>query len=63
MRAREVRDVAAFAAHGATADDFIVSHGAQGAVGHHMGYGPIHAGDPIVVDIWPRDNESSSSAT
>jgi Xaa-Pro aminopeptidase len=47
-----------FAAHGAGADDFIVAPGAQGAVGHDMGSGPIRAGVPIVVDIWPRDNES-----
>jgi Xaa-Pro aminopeptidase len=48
----------AFAAHGASADDFIVAPGPQGAVGHDMGSGPIRAGVPIVVDIWPRDNES-----
>jgi Xaa-Pro aminopeptidase len=48
----------AFAAHGATADDFIVAPGPQGAVGHDMGSGAIKAGVPIVIDIWPRDNES-----
>ena len=47
-----------FAAHGTTAEEFIVAPGAQGAVGHDMGSGPIQAGVPIVVDIWPRDNES-----
>ncbi len=47
-----------FAAHGASADDFIVAPGPQGAVGHDMGSGPIRSGVPIVVDIWPRDNES-----
>jgi len=47
-----------FAAHGTSADDFIVAPGAQGAVGHDMGSGPVHAGVPIVVDIWPRDHES-----
>jgi Xaa-Pro aminopeptidase len=47
-----------FAVHGATADEFIVAPGPQGAVGHDMGSGPIRAGVPIVVDIWPRDNES-----
>ena len=47
-----------FSAHGASADDFIVAPGAQGAVGHDMGSGPIRVGVPIVVDIWPRDNES-----
>ena len=48
----------AFAAHGTTADDFIVAPGPQGAVGHDMGSGPVRAGVPIVIDIWPRDNES-----
>ena len=47
-----------FAAHGTTADEFIVAPGPQGAVGHDMGSGPIAAGVPIVIDIWPRDNES-----
>jgi Xaa-Pro aminopeptidase len=47
-----------FAAHGTMADDFIVAPGPQGAVGHDMGSGPIAAGVPIVIDIWPRDNES-----
>jgi Xaa-Pro aminopeptidase len=47
-----------FAAHGTTADDFIVAPGPQAAVGHDMGSGPIAAGVPVVIDIWPRDNES-----
>jgi Xaa-Pro aminopeptidase len=48
----------AFVRHGATADEFIVAPGHQGAVGHDMGSGPIAAGVPVVIDIWPRDNES-----
>jgi Xaa-Pro aminopeptidase len=48
----------AFVRHGATAEEFILAPGAQGAVGHDMGSGPVHAGVPIVIDIWPRDNES-----
>jgi Xaa-Pro aminopeptidase len=48
----------AFVQHGAAADEFIVAPGPQGAVGHHMGSGPIASGIPIVIDIWPRDNES-----
>src|SRR3954449_9263194 len=48
-----------FAAHNTTCDDFIVAPGAQGAVGHDMGSGRIEAGIPIVIDIWPRDNESA----
>jgi Xaa-Pro aminopeptidase len=47
---------AAFAANGATADEFIVAPGPQGAVGHDMGSGAIRASVPIVIDIWPRDN-------
>ncbi len=39
-------------------DDVIVSHGAQGAIGHESGSGPIAAGEPVVVDIWPRDKLS-----
>ncbi|HEX6763517.1 MAG TPA: M24 family metallopeptidase [Gaiellaceae bacterium] len=52
----------AFAAHGTTADEFIVAPGAQGAVGHDMGSGPIGAGVPIVIDVWPRDNETACFA-
>jgi Xaa-Pro aminopeptidase len=50
---------ATFTAHDATAEDFIVAPGAQGAVGHDMGSGPIPPNTPIVVDIWPRDNASA----
>jgi Xaa-Pro aminopeptidase len=39
-------------------DDVIVSHGAQSAVGHESGFGEIGAGEPVVVDIWPRDKAS-----
>jgi Xaa-Pro aminopeptidase len=52
----------AFLAHGANADEFIVSHGPQSAIGHHMGAGEIRAGEPIVVDVWPRDNASACCA-
>jgi Xaa-Pro aminopeptidase len=44
-----------FGEHGAYADEFIVSHGAQTAVGHESGHGPIAAGEPIVFDLFPRD--------
>jgi len=52
----------AFLAHGASGDEFIVSHGSQSAVGHHMGAGQIEAGEPIAIDLWPRDNESACCA-
>jgi Xaa-Pro aminopeptidase len=47
-----------FAAHDTTADEYIVAPGAQGAVGHDMGSGPIRADTPLIVDIFPRDNGS-----
>jgi Xaa-Pro aminopeptidase len=53
---------AAFVEHGCTADEFVVSHGPQSAIGHHMGAGPIRTGEPIVIDLWPRDNESACYA-
>ncbi len=49
----------AFAAHDTTADEYIVAPGGQGAVGHHMGSGPIRPRTPLVVDISPRDNASA----
>jgi Xaa-Pro aminopeptidase len=48
-----------FLEHDTTADELIVSHGPQSAIGHNMGSGAIKPGEPIVIDIWPRDNESA----
>jgi Xaa-Pro aminopeptidase len=48
-----------FASHDTTADEYIVAPGAQGAVGHDMGSGPIRPSTPLVVDIFPRDNASA----
>jgi Xaa-Pro aminopeptidase len=45
-----------------TADEFIVSHGPQSAVGHEMGSGAIGPGEPIVIDLWPRDGETACFA-
>lgn len=53
---------AAFAANDATADEFIVSHGPQTAVGHEMGSGPIAADEPIVFDLFPRDRDTGCFA-
>jgi Xaa-Pro aminopeptidase len=47
---------------GGQIDDFIVSHGSQTALGHEMGSGPIQAGEPVVVDLWPRDPDSGCFA-
>jgi Xaa-Pro aminopeptidase len=52
----------AFIANGAFADEFIVSHGAQTAVGHDMGSGPIAPGEPVCLDLFPRDRESGCFA-
>ena len=52
----------AFTARGMVADEFIVSHGAQSAVGHDMGSGAIAAGEPVVIDLWPRDIETACYA-
>lgn len=43
-------------------DIVIVSHGAQAAVGHEPGFGAIGAGEPIVVDLFPRDPDSGCYA-
>jgi len=51
-----------FSAHDCTADEFIVSHGWQSAIGHHAGDGEIAAGEPIVIDLWPRDRASGCHA-
>ena len=51
-----------FVEHGASCDDFVVSHGPQSAIGHHLGEGALRAGEPIVIDIWPRDDASACSA-
>ena len=51
----KVAVAAAFLANGTAADDFIVAHGEQTCIGHHMGSGAIGWGEPITIDIWPRD--------
>ncbi|HEX4521630.1 MAG TPA: M24 family metallopeptidase [Gaiellaceae bacterium] len=51
-----------FMANGASADEFVVSHGAQAAIGHHLGHGKIRASETIVIDLWPRDSESGCFA-
>jgi Xaa-Pro aminopeptidase len=52
-----IRDVCA--ERGAPADDdIIVAGGAAGATGHENGTGPLPAGVPVIVDIWPRDERS-----
>jgi Xaa-Pro aminopeptidase len=49
-------------AGGSVGEAFIVSHGAQTAVGHELGFGAIQAGEPILIDLWPRDPDSGCYA-
>jgi Xaa-Pro aminopeptidase len=39
-------------------DDAMVAPGEQSASYHEMGEGPLRAGEPVVVDLWPRDRRS-----
>jgi len=56
-----IRDTAARL--GASAgDELIVAHGAQTAIGHEMGSGPIAPGEPVIIDVWPRDTQSACYA-
>jgi Xaa-Pro aminopeptidase len=48
-----------FIEHGANAEDLIVAHGPQTCIGHHMGSGAIRQGEPVTVDLWPRDRASA----
>jgi Xaa-Pro aminopeptidase len=51
-----------FITHGTTADAFVVSHGPQAAIGHHLGEGKLRAGETVVIDLWPRDDKSACYA-
>ncbi len=51
-----------FSEHDAMADEIIVSHGAQSAIGHEMGSGTIAADEPVVIDLFPRDRASGCFA-
>ena len=46
----------AIAKRGGTASQTITAPGSQGADPHQTGHGPIHANEPIVMDIFPRDD-------
>lgn len=41
--------------HGCALDETIVASGADAAVPHDRGSGPIHVDDPVIVDVFPRD--------
>jgi Xaa-Pro aminopeptidase len=56
----ELRSAAmrALADHAMTYDVMIISHGPQSAIPHHRGAGIVQPGEPIVVDIFPREPQS-----
>ena len=45
-------------ARGFTASNTITAHGTQCSQPHNVGSGPILAGETVVVDIFPRDDET-----
>jgi Xaa-Pro aminopeptidase len=48
-----------FSEKGVLAEDVaLISSGSETAIGHEPGRGPIHEGEPIVVDLFPRDPAS-----
>ena len=56
-----IREACANAGAPATADT-IVAPGAQSCSGHESGHGPLLTGLPIVIDLWPGDEESGCHA-
>ncbi len=58
----KARIQAAFLDHGALAEEMIVAHGPQTAVGHDMGSGAIAADDVLILDLFPIDLESACYA-
>ena len=51
-----------FSARNMVAEDFIVAHGPQSAVGHDMGSGQIAPNETVVIDLWPKDTETACYA-
>ena len=56
-RLRAVIDGQALA-HGAIAMHTIVAGGDQGCDPHEAGYGPLKAHQPIIIDVFPRNNKT-----
>ena len=54
----KLRGRVAIAESGAATDDFILAHGPQTCIGHHMGSGVVRAGEPVTVDLGPEDPET-----
>lgn len=47
-----------FLANGCASNETIVSCGEQAAMPHHRGTGPLYAGVPIILDLFPRDTRT-----
>lgn len=57
LRAR-IREVCARAGAPAPPDIIVREAGPQAPIGHEPGSGPLHAHQPIEIDVWPRDEHS-----
>ncbi len=44
--------------HGYTNPRSIVAAGSQGGDCHHLGEGPIHTGQPVIIDIFPQNQHT-----
>ncbi|HYW28761.1 MAG TPA: M24 family metallopeptidase [Gaiellales bacterium] len=55
-----VRDVIVntLRAHGCEGEAPLVGAGPRGALVHDLGSGPIHPGEPIIIDVFPQDASS-----
>ncbi len=53
-----IRDVCARAGAAAPADIVVRPMGPNPSIGHEPGSGPLPAHTPILIDLWPRDEES-----
>jgi Xaa-Pro aminopeptidase len=58
----KARIIEVFNEHNLVSDEMIVAHGGQAASGHDMGSGPIAPGEPVVIDLFPRDRETGCYA-
>jgi Xaa-Pro aminopeptidase len=54
-----IREVCAQAGAQAPPDIMVKPMGPQPSIGHDPGSGPLPAHTPIVIDLWPRDEESA----
>ena len=53
-----IREVCERAGAPAPADIMVKPMGPDPQIGHHPGSGPLPAHAPILIDLWPRDEES-----